>query len=138
MYVLKLLKSFSKEKTEEEFVKSGLKAFFSNEENSGKLSGFIIKTGILGMLEASEYKLTWPVSLFSRETAVSYCGNASSALVAKVFTRYVDIINCMFERSDRPGWKNQEVFDLKFEINILIDMKKSGFWFFSRISCVKI
>lgn len=42
----------------------GLHAYFSKNEQSGKLDGFYSKTGVVGMLEASYYEAVDMVLLF--------------------------------------------------------------------------
>lgn len=88
--------------------RDGLNIYHSDRESVNKLSGFHTETGLLGMLEATNFNSIDTVSSFSGATANHTCGNGKNAPKTKAFTRYIDNLQTIYKRGLRIGWTEPE------------------------------
>lgn len=74
----------------------------------GRLSGFFLDTGVIGMLEASDYDNMDMVSTFIAALIDTCCGTSEDAPVTESFTQYVDLNELISSRATVPGWIEED------------------------------
>lgn len=71
------------------------------------------ETGLIGMLEASDYYVLDSVSTFIGAFLDVCCGSLESADMTKSYTRNVDLVSCIYRRDEEPGRDYKRLTKLK-------------------------
>ena len=89
---------------------------FSVPSKSWRYNGFFNESGIVGMLEARQYKAVDMVFPIVAAYIDRVCGETSNCPTTKTATKYCDIVLDTFRRSRRQGWTSSELHRLKEDI----------------------
>lgn len=77
------------------------------------MTGIIQEMGLTGILEASDYDALDFLSFVFGAILDVLCGNLESAEVMKSYPRYVDLVNFIYFRGEKPGWDGKGLTKLK-------------------------
>lgn len=81
----------------------GLEANLSNTTVNETLSGFFTETGLMGMLGAADYNYVDVFSPFLGTISNRCCCCTEGAPTSTVFTKYVDLVNLIYQKVKVPG-----------------------------------
>jgi len=94
----------------------GFHVDFSSKGKGLKDNGLFKTDGLMGMLEAKDYRNVDQVSPFIGAFFDQCCGEIEDAPVTKVFTKYVDILRKSHRHGEDPAWTEKEVCELERRI----------------------
>ena len=120
--VLRMLNDFLA-KVQKMSVGYGIVVDFSKGKHEGRLSGLFSDNGLIGMLEASDYKDIENVSPFLGAIVDRCCGEVKEAPVTRTLTMFNDIIQQLYERNHNIGWTDEKLEKLSNDIRLF---KKQG------------
>lgn len=113
--------------TERHSCSTGLRICFSKKEVHHRVSRFFTKTGILGMLEAADYKQIDLLSPFVEEIVDVCYRNSKTAPVPGRSTLYVDLLNKIFQKIEYSGRIEEKLLNLQGQIKNSREIAKRVF-----------
>lgn len=117
---------------EQQYPGYGLKLNYSRSDCQIAIFGFYTEIAIQGMLKVSDHDSPDNGLLFLGALVDAFCGISKSAKVVKTFTRYVDMVNCMFRRGQEMFWNEESLALHHYQIVNLDQYLGKTFQHFSR------